>query len=105
MVNKKFYFLLIVCFWFISNISAQEQKIADSLAPIYQQNTMPDTAKLELLRSLSFNEINDFKKGLKYAEELISLSKRMGNKTYLRVGYFLKGTKERFLGKLDEALE
>ncbi|MDQ3846749.1 MAG: tetratricopeptide repeat protein, partial [Bacteroidota bacterium] len=98
--------LLFGCFCFIiSGVFAQEQKVADSLARIYQQNTLPDTAKFELLRELSFNEIKDLKKGIKYAEELISLSERTGNNIYLRVGYFLQGTKKRSLGQYDEALE
>jgi len=106
MFYRKARTLLIGCFWFIiSGVSAQDQKIADSLARIYQQNTLTDTAKLELLRNLSFNETRELKKGLQYAEELIRLSKRMGNNNYLRRGYFLKGNKERALGNLDEALE
>lgn len=98
--------LLIGCICFIiGGVSGQEQKIADSLARIYQQNSVTGMAKFELLRDLSFNEIKDLKKGLKYAEELISLSKQSGNNIFLRAGYFLKGTKERLLGNLDEALE
>jgi len=92
-------------FWInISVLFAQEQKIADSLALIYQQNNFTDTAKFELLAELSFNEMRDFKKGLDYAEELIRLSEQAGNDSYLRKGYFLKGTKNRLLGNLAEAL-
>ena len=95
MFYRKAPLLLIGCFWFIiAGVSAQDQKLADSLALIYQQNTVTDTAKLELLRNLSFNETRDLKKGLKYAEELISLSELSGNNIYLRRGYFLKGTKK-----------
>ena len=84
---------------------AQEQKIADSLALIYHQNDLSDTANFELLKNLSYHEMRDLKKGLGYAEQLISLSQQSGNKPYLRMGYFLKGTKERLLGDLDEALD
>jgi len=106
MFYRKAPLLLIGCFWFIiAGVSAQDQKLADSLALIYQQNTVTDTAKLELLRNLSFNETRDLKKGLEYAEELISLSESTGNNIYLRRGYFLKGTKKRLLGHLEEALE
>ena len=106
MFYRKALTLLIGCFWFIlSEVSAQDQKVADSLALIYQQNTLTDTLKLELLRDLSFNEMKDLKKGLQYAEEMISLSKQIGNDKYLRMGYFLKGTKKRSMGNLDEALE
>lgn len=66
---------------------------------------MNGTSKLELLRNLSFNEMSDLKLGLKYAEELINLAEQAGNNSYLRSGYFLKGTKKRMLGNLDEALD
>ncbi len=106
MFYRKVYFLFISCFWFlISGTVAQEQKRADSLTYIYQQNTLTGIAKLELLSDLSFNELKDFKKGLQYADELISLSEQTGNDKYLRIGYFLKGTKKRSLSQLDEALE
>jgi two-component system NtrC family sensor kinase len=106
MFCKKAYALL---FGFVSLAAggafAQEQKVADSLEVIYLQNNLPDTEKLEILTSLSFNEMSDLKKGLSYAEDLISLSQRLGNNNYLRRGYFLKGTKKRSLGHLDEALD
>jgi two-component system, NtrC family, sensor kinase len=106
MFHKKAHTLLLVCLWWaVTGVFAQEQKVADSLAIIYLQNTLPDTARFALLRDLSFNEVRDLKKGVQYAEELINLSKEKGNDTYLRVGYFLKGTKLRLLGQLDEALE
>ncbi|MCW3109331.1 MAG: hypothetical protein JWQ09_3837 [Segetibacter sp.] len=106
MFYRKAHTLLIGCFWFIiSGVFAQDQKVADSLARIYQQNTLSDTAKFELLTELSFNETRDLKKGLKYAEELINQSKQAGRNNYLRRGYFLKGNKKRALGNLDEALE
>jgi signal transduction histidine kinase len=85
-------------------VNAQEQKIADSLTLIYKQNKITDTARLELLKNLSFHEIRDLKKGLNYAEDLISLAQQAGNNRYLRIGYYLKGTKQRSLGNLEEAL-
>ena len=101
----KAHMLLIGCFWCITFGSfAQDQKVADSLARFYQQDSIADTAKLELLTELSFNETRDLRKGLQYAEELISLSQQTGNNNYLRKGFFLKGTKKRLLGHLDEAL-
>lgn len=101
----KAYYLLIGFFFIVQNISGQNQKVADSLAKIYQNDILRDTAKLELLRNLSFNEVNDLNLSLKYAEELISLSKRLGNNLYLHRGYFQKGNKKRLLGDLDEALD
>lgn len=96
---------MFACFWLaITSGLAQEQKIADSLARIYQQNQFTGTARFELLRDLSFNELKDLKKGLGYAQELIHLAGQDGNTNYLRIGYFLVGTKKRMLGQLDEAL-
>ncbi len=106
MFYKKAYFLLFTFCWFIIyGVFAQEQKLADSLARIYQQDTLKDTARLELLMKLSFNEVRDLKKALNYAEELIILAQRAGNDNYVLAGYSLKGTKERLLGNLDEALD
>ena len=104
MVYRKTHILLFGCFLFItSRVFAQDQRKADSLAVIYEKNTLTDTAKFKLLQELSFYE-PDSKKGLKYAEELITLSEQAGNNKYLRAGYFLKGTRKRLLGQLDEAL-
>lgn len=104
--KKKSRYLLIVIGWLvIPGAFAQEQKIADSLTIIYQQGTLKDTAKLALLLNLSFNEVKDLPQGLKYSEELIALSQQTGNDKYLRAGYFIKGTKKRLLGNLDEALD
>jgi hypothetical protein len=61
---------------------------------IYKENKLDDTAKLALLVDLSFNEVNDLKLSLKYAEELISLSKQKDNNLYLHKGYFQKGIKK-----------
>jgi adenylate cyclase len=84
--RKAYYFLIgFFCFLFY-NANGQDQKVADSLARIYQKEKLSDTAMLELLRNLSFNEVNDLQLGLKYAEELISLSKRTGNNLYLYRG-------------------
>jgi len=83
----------------------QNQRIADSLVKIYQEGKLEDTAKLELLRKLSFNEVNDLKLSLKYAEELIVLSTKAGNYLYQFRGYQQKGNKKRLLGDLDEALD
>jgi two-component system, NtrC family, sensor kinase len=103
--NIFFYCFFIFIYWFIMpGVFAQEQKIADSLAIVYQQTTQPDSVKLELLTELSFNEIRDLKKAVNYTEELISLAEQSNNIKYLRAGYFIKGTKARLLGNLDEAL-
>lgn len=94
-------FLFVIC----HAVSAQDQKVADSLAILYQKDKMEDTAKLELLRNLSFNEQKNLKLALQYAEELITLSGRLGNNIYLHRGYLQKGNKKRLLGNLEEALD
>lgn len=106
MVHRKTHIIFIVYFLFLlASGLAQEQKIADSLATVYLQKSLGDEDRFRILTDLSFNEINDLKKGLQYAEELISLSEKTGNDNYLRIGYFLKGTKKRLLGNLEEALQ
>jgi class 3 adenylate cyclase len=105
-LKKIAYYLLIgFLFFIILPAASQDQKIADSLKKIYQQNILKDSAKLELLRNLSFNEIKDLNLSLQYAEELIKLSASLGNDLYLHRGYFLKGNKKRLFGNLDEALD
>jgi adenylate cyclase len=103
-VKEKACYLLIGFFCVIQYACSQDQKVADSLVRIYQEDKLKDTARMELLRQLSFNEMRDLKLGLRYAEELISLSTQKGNNLYLFRGYALKGLKKRFLGDLDEAL-
>jgi class 3 adenylate cyclase/tetratricopeptide (TPR) repeat protein len=103
----KFYFRVPIFLFFLHFASfAQEQKVADSLAKIYNENKfLSNSEKLELLRNLSFNEVNDFKLSLKYAEELIALSKSERNYQYLHRGYFQKGNKYRISGDLNKALD
>ena len=48
---------IFICQLLITN--GQDQRIADSLAKIYSEGNVDDTARLELLRNLSFNEVND----------------------------------------------
>jgi len=100
----KAYYLLISFFYFTQTITGQDQKVADSLAIIYKNNKIPDTSKLELLRNLAFNERTDLDLGIKYADELISLSTKLGNNLYLHRGYLQKGNKKRLQGNLEEAI-
>lgn len=85
--------------------AAQNQRVADSLARIYRAGLPDDTTRMELLRNLAFNELNDLNLALKYAEELVSLAKKKGHYIYLHRGYLQVGNKKRMLGKLDEAME
>ncbi|HSM62781.1 MAG TPA: adenylate/guanylate cyclase domain-containing protein, partial [Gillisia sp.] len=61
--------------------------------------------KLELLKNLSFNQVSDIDASIKYAEELIALSKAQNNFQYLYSGYLQKGNAHRLAGDLDVALE
>jgi adenylate cyclase len=95
----------VISFLFFSLISfSQDQKLADSLAIVYAKGGYDDTTKLELLRQLAFNQSTDLILGLKYAEELITLSEQLDNPLYLHRGYLQKGNKKRKLGDLEEAL-
>lgn len=105
MRQQKNHLLLFILFAVnITVAQAQVQSIADSLEAVYKKTPEADTARFELLKELSFHEIKDLKKGLGYATELVSLSEKKRNKNYLRMGYFLKGTKLRLMGNLQEAL-
>jgi class 3 adenylate cyclase len=106
MFCKRIYYLSIGYFFLIAySVFGQDQRVADSLVVIYDNNTKQGDEKLELLRNLSFNEVSDLNKSLKYAEELINLSKTLGNDEYLFHGYFQKGNKKRIIGNLEEAIE
>ena len=103
--RKAYYLLIGFLFFIIHPVAGQDQKLADSLAKIYQEEKLEDTSRLRLLNNLSFNEVNDLKLALQYAEELISLSDQLGNHIYLHRGYFQKGNKKRLLGDLEQALD
>ena len=91
-IKLKVYSLII---WFsfsaIQNILGQQQKKADSLSIIYKEDILKDTAKLELLLDLAFNEMRDLHLAVKYAEELIGLSQQLDKTQYLHSGYLRKG--------------
>jgi adenylate cyclase len=104
--RKRAYSLCLVFFCIIHSVISQDQKVADSLARIYPtKNSLPDTVQLELLRNLSFNEVNDFKLALRYADELIKRSEQLTNNLYLHRGYYQKGNINKAQGNLDEALK
>jgi class 3 adenylate cyclase len=103
--SSKGIYLLILFLSLSGNIYCQDQKIADSLAKIYQKDTVKGEAQLDLLRNLAFNELRNLNLSLQYAEELIRLAKEQGNGRYLHAGYYQKGNSETRLGNLDEALK
>ncbi len=104
-LDKRILCLFGLLFIITLNALAQDQKFADSFRKIYHEEKLSDTAKLELLRQLSFNEVSDLNLSLTYAEELISLAAKEGNDKYLFHGYFQKGNKEIILGNYPEALD
>ncbi len=107
MISKhKAHQMLVGVFILITHVClGQDQNIADSLALVYKNEKPHDTIKLELLRNLSFNEVNSAELSLQYAEELISLSKELDDPLYLHRGFLQKGYNELLLGNLDEALK
>ncbi|RKS93882.1 class 3 adenylate cyclase [Flavobacterium limicola] len=100
---KILFSVFFIFFQFLS-LFAQNQKVADSLVKIYHKNSLVNSEKLELLRNLSFNEVNNLELSLKYADELIALSQLEKNYLYLHRGYYQKGNKNRLRGDLDKAL-
>jgi class 3 adenylate cyclase/tetratricopeptide (TPR) repeat protein len=86
-------------------VFSQDQKIADSLVKIYKENKLNNSEKMELLRNLSFNESNNIELSLKYAEELIILSKAEKNYLYLYRGYNQKGNKNQISGNFNKSLD
>ena len=79
--------------------------MADSLTRIYQEDILTGEDKLELLKNLAFNELNDPDLSLAYAEELIRLSELEKNSYYLFSGYLQKGEHYKMSGDLNLALE
>ncbi|NND31248.1 MAG: tetratricopeptide repeat protein [Saprospiraceae bacterium] len=97
---------VLVCIFLLgaSRLVAQIQGVSDSLRIIYQQDTAQGEVKLELLRNLAFNEVNDLNLALQYAEELLDHAQQLDNATYLGHGYFQRGNKKRLQGDLNEAM-
>jgi adenylate cyclase len=95
--------LILLC---IQISSAQEQRIADSLANIYTTKTnLSSLEKMELLRNMAFNEVTNNQLSIKYANKLVALAVKEKNYLYLHRGYFQKANKYLLLGDLDLALE
>lgn len=103
----KAYYLLIGFIYCIGHFAkAQDTRVADSLFKIYSADTLHGDAKLELLKNLSFNEVEDYNLALKYADELINLAKQGDNMAYyLAQGYIRKGNIEKLMGNLEPALD
>ncbi len=103
--NTKAYFIIGFFYTIPILALAQNQHIADSLAKVYPTENLKDSAKMELLRNIAFNEVNDLDLAIRYSEELIDFSIAKENDLYLFRGYFLKGNKTKQKGDLDDALD
>ncbi|QNA44671.1 adenylate/guanylate cyclase domain-containing protein [Lacibacter sediminis] len=98
--------------WFITGLfligllqaPAQDQQVADSLANIYREQNLPDTAKLRVLNALAFYETRNLDLALQYAQEAIALATRLNDYINLHKGYFQTGNKKRLKGDLTEAI-
>jgi len=96
--------MLLACLMIHEPTWAQDQKVADSLSRIFQLDTAKGLAKMELLRNLAFNELQDLKKAQAWAEELIKMATKEGSLEYQQRGYFQLGNKLRLKGDYDKAL-
>ncbi len=106
-IIKKTNYWIIGFFFFglVSDLTSQDQRIADSLTQIYRADTLSGRNRLQLLSDLSFNEMKDHELALQYTRELIDLSEQVNDQYYLFQGYFQKGNALRFLGELEQAIE
>ncbi|RZK14699.1 MAG: tetratricopeptide repeat protein, partial [Flavobacterium sp.] len=75
-------------------------KKVDSLEQLLKRSTREDTTRIKLLDKLSFlySDI-DPDKGLLYANKVIELSKKIGDKENLSVGFYNRGINYSSLGK------
>ena len=104
-LNVKAYYLLIGFFCFHIQLTyGQDQRVMDSLINVYEQDKLKGSEKLQLLNDLAFNTVYDFELSLKYAEELIELSKLENDYLYLYRGNLQKGNAHRLAGDLNYAL-
>ncbi len=104
-ILKRAYYFLIGLFCIVNQfIWSQDQRVADSLTIIYKNDKLDKADKLKLLKDLSFNELNNIELSLKYADELIDLSKSAKQNYYLYSGYYNKGSKLKSIGELEKAL-
>ncbi|XVJ67458.1 MAG: adenylate/guanylate cyclase domain-containing protein [Lacibacter sp.] len=85
-------------------LPAQDQQVADSLAKIYREQNLADTAKLRVLTALAFYEARNIDLALQYAQEAITLATQLKDYISLHKGYFQTGNKKRLKGDLTEAV-
>lgn len=105
-IKQKAYYLLIGLFLLLQvTADAQDQKKADSLRIIYESQNVKGVDRLELLKGLAYNEVNDLEAALKYSNELIELSNSEKSHAYAYHGYSSKGYTYRLLGDFNLALQ
>ena len=104
--NLKAYYILIGFFFCLSvSVVGQNQKKADSLRVIYETKELKGFERLDLLRELAYNEMNDQEAAMGYSDELIELSIAEKKPLFTFYGYNSKGYTYRLLGDFDLALE
>ncbi|MDN3642996.1 adenylate/guanylate cyclase domain-containing protein [Lutimonas halocynthiae] len=105
LLKKIAHYLIMGLFCFTANFSmAQDQRVADSLVHIYQENKLEGIDKLKLLDELSFNELNDQILQIKYADEMIVLAKLNNDSLFLYRGYYSRGVGYQRQGELNKAI-
>lgn len=103
--NKMARQILMGLFFFIPHlIFSQDQRVADSLIPVYEDGNFNDSIKLEILREIAFNQIEDFKLKLEYSQILIEEAEKSANSFYLYHGYLQTGNSYFLTGNLEQAL-
>ncbi|WP_445382037.1 adenylate/guanylate cyclase domain-containing protein [Robiginitalea sp. IMCC43444] len=100
---KRLFILLV--FILSMTLSGQEQRIADSLRPIFEADTLKGVEMLKVLNDLAFNEIANPELALLYSNELIRLAKELEEDRYVYAGYLQKGNSQLNQGDLDLVLE
>lgn len=101
LIRKALFTWVFLCFYQVC--VSQNQLAADSLRSLYLKEGS-DSKKIELLKELAFQEVNDLELGLQYAEELIKLSESANNRITESTGWLQKGNKLWNLGQVDSAL-
>jgi adenylate cyclase len=104
--QKTYYYQIIGFFLLFFQIGiSQDQKIADSLKNVYDNNAIEGIEKLDLLRNLAFHTVDDLNESDKYASLLINEAEKDSNYLYMYRGYSQKGQSYRLAGDMTKALE
>ena len=98
--------LLILLFFnlFFGYVVGQDQRIADSLKIVYENDKLQGEDLLKLLQDLSFHENRDVQLRQKYARELIQRAEAANNKSFIYSGYLQFGNALRMAGDITSAI-